>query len=189
MMPDGSYSIDSLLKFLKYAGMEGLINPASARSRRNAVEQLSAELTEAERDDLRKLDVDELASRFHKLEESSIRLEALQLYADRFRMALRDFLNWSERPEAFVPVGGEPHRATPRGRGGRSAIDSDQAVAERIALESTENPSNIVPVPLRDDLVVHVSGLPLDLKPVEAEKIARVVKAFADRDSGSGDAS
>ena len=55
-----------LLKFLKQAGMEGLINPAAARSRRNAVEQLHAEMTEDERLDVRKLDVDELASRFHK---------------------------------------------------------------------------------------------------------------------------
>ncbi|NBB94009.1 MAG: hypothetical protein GVY32_12670 [Gammaproteobacteria bacterium] len=179
MMPKGSYSVDSLLEFLKYAGMEGLVNPASARSRRNAVEQLAAELTEEERADLRKVDVDDLASRFHKLEESSLRLEALELYAERFRLALADFLAWSENPAAFDTVGSERLRAIPRGPSGRSGIGPDQEVAERIALESTENPSNVVPVALAENRTVHIAGLPLDLSAAEAEKICRIVRAFA----------
>lgn len=184
MMPNGSYSVESLLQFLKYAGMEGLINPASARSRRNAVEQLAGELTEEERSDLRNLDVSELASRFHKLEESSLRMEALELYAERFRMALSDFLAWNENPASFDTVGGERLRAIPRGRGGRSGVTPEQEVAERIALESIENPSNIVPVVLGDNRTVHIAGLPLDLSAAEADKICRVVRAFANE---SGD--
>ena len=88
------HSVDALLQFLKQAGMEGLINPAVARSRRNAIEHLQGEMTEGERGDVRTLDVDELASRFHTLEGSSIREEALALYVDRFKMALTDYLRW-----------------------------------------------------------------------------------------------
>lgn len=179
MMPNGSYSVDNLLQFLKYAGMEGLVNPASARSRRNAVEQLAAELTEDERADLRRVDVDDLASRFHKLEESSLRMEALELYAERFRLALADFLAWNENPASFDTVGAERLRAIPRGAGGRSGIGPDQEVAERIALESTENPLNVVPVALGENRTVHIAGLPLDLSRDEADKICRVVRAFA----------
>lgn len=186
MMPNGSYSVDRLLAFLKYAGMEGLVNPASARSRRNAVEQLAVELTDDERADLRKLDVDDLASRFHKLEESSLRMEALELYAERFRLALVDFLAWNENPASFDTVGSERARATPRGSGGRSGINPDQEVAERIALESTENPLNVVPVALGNNRTVHVAGLPLDLTSREAEKICRVIRAFAE-DGNSGE--
>lgn len=186
MMPNGSYSVERLLEFLKYAGMEGLVNPASARSRRNAVEQLDAELTDEERADLRKVDVEELASRFHKLEESSLRLEALELYAERFRLALTDFLAWNKDPAGFETVGAERLRAIPRGPGGRSGVSHEQQVGERIALESTENPSNLVPVPLGENRVVHIAGLPLDLTAAEAEKICRVVRAFSDG-SGSSD--
>ncbi|WP_376696105.1 hypothetical protein [Wenzhouxiangella sp. EGI_FJ10305] len=174
MMPDGSYSVDRLLEFLKHAGMEGLINPAVARARRKAVEQLAAELTEEERADLRKLDVDELASRFHKLEGSSIRSEALSLYAERVRMAQADFLAWNENPAGFQSVGGERRRAIPRG-----SLSPEREMAERITLESTENPSNIVPIALREDETVYVANLPLDLTAQEAERIARVVRAFA----------
>jgi hypothetical protein len=36
-----------------------------------------------------------------------------------------------------------------------------------------------VPVALADNRVVHIAGLPLDLSRVEADKICRVVRAFA----------
>lgn len=176
MMPDGTRSVDTLLKFLKYAGMEGWINPAVARARRNAVDQLSAELTEEERADVARIDVDELASRFHKLEGSSIRTEALSLYAERVRMAVTDFLAWNEDPAGFRSVGGERRRAIERG-----SLTSEQEMAERITLEATENPTNIVPVPLREDVTVYVANLPLDLSVEESERVARVVRAFAQR--------
>jgi hypothetical protein len=185
MIPDGSYTLDSLLKFLKYAGMEGLINPASARSRRNAAEQLASELTSAERNDLRKVDVDELASRFHKLEESSIRSEALDLYAQRLKMALTDFFAWMEDSAGFKSIGGERHRAIRRGTAGASAISREQEAAEQIALEATENPSSIVPIPLRDQLVVYVANLPLNLSASEADKITRVIQAYVSSDGSA----
>jgi len=178
MMPDGSYTVDALLKFLKQAGMEGLINPAAARSRRNAVEQLHAEMTEHERLDVRKLDVDELASRFHKLEGSSIRVEALALYVERFKMALIDFTKWNEQPAGFETIGGERARAIPRRKDGRPGVSPEQAEAERICLEVCDTPTDVVPVALRRDLTVHIAGLPMDLTRAEADKIVRVVRAF-----------
>lgn len=181
MMPDGSHSLDRLLEFLKYAGMEGLVNPAVARARRKAIGQLSGQLSEDERSDVRNVDVDVLASRFHKLEGSSIRSEALSLYAERVRMALTDFLAWNENPAGFRSVGGERRRAVDRG-----SLTREQEMAERITLESTENPTNIVPVPLREGETVYVANLPLDLSVDEAERIARVVRAFAP-ENGSSD--
>ena len=178
MSVDEPRSIESLLTFLKQAGMEGLINPAVARSRRNAVNQLAGELSEAERNDVRRIDVDDLASRFHKLEGSSIRMEALDLYAERFRMALSDYLAWVDDPAGFVSAGGEKKRAVTRG-----TLTREQEVAERITLEATDNPSNIIPIQLRQDETVYVANLPLDLSSEEADKIARVVRAFV---SGNG---
>jgi len=183
LTPDGSYSLDTLLRFLKYAGMEGLINPASARSRRTAAEHLGRELLPEEREDMRRVDVAELASRFHKLEESSVRSEAVELYVQRLNLALVDFFAWMDDPAGFSSVGAEPQRAIRRHRDGRSAIGRDQEAAERIALESTENPSNIIPVPLSDQHVVYIANLPLRLSQEEAEKITRVVRAYIDETS------
>lgn len=184
MMPDGSCSLESLLKFLKQAGMQGLINPAAARSRRTAVEQLAGELTEAERTDVRTIDVGELVSRFHKLEESSIRPETLAVYAQRVRTALEDFRAWTDDPASFRSTGQERMRALKRGAGG-----PEHEAAERITLRATENPTNIVPIPVRPERTVHVANLPLDLTVEEAERIARVIRAFADPDRGGEDES
>ena len=182
MSVDEPRSIESLLTFLKQAGMEGLINPAVARSRRNAVNQLAGELSEAERNDVRRIDVDDLASRFHKLEGSSIRMEALDLYAERFRMALSDYLAWVDDPAGFVSAGGEKKRAVTRG-----TLTREQEVAERITLEATDNPSNIIPIQLRQDETVYVANLPLDLSSEEADKIARVVRAFVSGNGGDAE--
>lgn len=169
-----SYSLTNLLEFHKHAGMEGLINPAVARARRKAVERLAEEMTESERADVRKLEVDQLAARFHKLEGSSIRSETLALYAERVRMAKEEFLAWTENPAGFHSAGGERQRAITRG-----SLSPEREVAERITLEATENPSNIIPIALRRDETVYVANLPLDLTRQEAERIARVVRAFA----------
>jgi len=182
MDADQSYTANALLNFLKQAGMEGLVNPAAARSRRRAVEQLADELTDAERADIRRIDIDELVSRFHKLEGSSIRPETLQVYAERFRAALTEYLAWLEDPKSFMGARREKARAFVRGPG---AVDESQRAAERATLEATENPPSVVPVPIRDEHVVYLANLPLRLTRAEADKIARVVRAFAE-DDGSG---
>lgn len=176
MTTNDAYTAEALLKFLKQAGMEGLINPAAARARRKAAEQLAGELTAEERADIRRIDVDDLVSRFHKLEGSSIRSETLRVYAERFRHALREYLDWLDDPQSFMGARKERARAFVRGP---EAVDPDQRAAERVTLEATENPPNVVPVQIRDDHVVYLANLPLKLSAEEADKIARVVRAFA----------
>lgn len=188
-MTDSDYTADALGRFLKQAGMEGLINPATARARRNALEHLSGELTEAERCDIRTLDVDALVSRFHKLEGSSIRPETLEVYGERLRKGLADYLNWLDAPSKFSPSARERVRNFARSVGGEATLSDQDRVAERIRLEATENPTRIVPVPIRADHVVYIDNLPLDLSPAEAAKIARVITAFANgcADDGGDD--
>lgn len=180
-----SYTLAALLQFLRQAGTEGLMNPAAARARHKAVEQLAAELTDAERSDIRRIDVDALARRFHKLEGSSIRTETLEIYRRRFASALESYLSWLADPAGFIKPRRERARAFMRGDEAQAALTAERLEAERIALEATENPSNIVPVPLRDGLVVYVANLPLDLSDDEAERVAKVVRAYA-RQGGKG---
>ncbi|MBS3747335.1 MAG: hypothetical protein KGY53_06835 [Wenzhouxiangellaceae bacterium] len=180
MTSNESYTAEALLNFLKQAGMEGLINPATARARRKALEQLAGELSAEERADIRRIDVDDLLSRFHKLEGSSIRSETLQIYGQRVAAALAEYLEWLEHPETFTRARRERLRAFSRGEGHQQALTPEQQAAERATLESIENPSNVVPVPIRDNHVVYLANLPLDLSPEEADRIARVVRAFAE---------
>jgi len=171
-----SYTAEALLNFLKQAGMEGLINPATARARRRALEQLADELTDDERRDIRRIDVDDLVSRFHKLEGSSIRSETLEIYGQRVSAALEEYLGWLAQPDSFNRARREKARAFSRGE----PVTPEQRAAEQVTLEATENPSNVVPVPIRDDHVVYLANLPIDLTPEEAARIARVIKAYGD---------
>lgn len=183
-MADESYSLSALRQFLRQSPMQGLINPAAARSRLNAVDQLDQEMSEAETRDVRRIDVDELIGRFHKLEGESIRPETLDIYAQRLRAALTDFLSWRENPDGFSSVGQERVRAVRRNAHAASR-SADEQEGERILLQASDNRTNIVPVPIRDDTTVYVANLPLDLTREEAGRITRVVRAFA-RDGNDG---
>lgn len=179
MKANSAYTLNALLEFLRQAATEGLMNPAAARARRKAIEQLERELMPAEREDIRKIDVSALVSRFHQLEGTSIRPETLELFASRFDNGLKEYLSWLEHPAAFMGARRERTRARFRG----SQEDPDEIekrkAAEEIALQATENRQHIVPVPIREDHVVYLANLPLDLSRTEAQRIAGVVLAYA----------
>jgi len=90
------------MNFLRQSTIEGLLNPAVAKSRLNAVEQLFVELTDQERADIRLIDVDKLSLRLHKIQDSSIRPEVLTLYNQRVSAALVDYFSWLEKPEVLL---------------------------------------------------------------------------------------
>lgn len=178
-MSDQHYTQDGLLEFLKQSGMAGMINPATARSRRTAAEHLLTQLSGDEVQDLRKVDVDDLCSRFHKLQGSSIRPETLRLYNTRLKAALTDYFSWIDDPDGFVSVGAESRSLRKRSESDRGRRSAEEKALEEIRLGVPDKPSEILPVPIRPDLVVFIQGIPLDLTPDEADKIARVIRALA----------
>lgn len=178
----GSYSSDSLLSFLKYVVVTGRMPAATARSRSRAARALMAYLTDGENSDLRVLDIDALRSRLAEDQSGALRPEVADLYVERLASALADFLPFAESPDDFE--GGRSNASE-----AEHQIDLEERPEDRRALESARlrfdrNRPDIVPIPLPRGSTVYVHGLPADLSPAEAEKIARVVAALAD----SGDA-
>ena len=175
-MTKKDYSQSAFQEFLRQAAITGLTKPATARSRKLATEQLLVQIKSHERLDLRLLDVNELCSRFHKLQGSTIRPETLQLYNERLTGALKDFISWTADPVSFVSIEGEKREAVLV-----AARDTpEQARArEELALNPPRSPFDIFPVPLREDLVVYLQNIPLNLTQAEARKIASVVYALA----------
>jgi len=175
-MTDKDYSQTAFLKFLRQGAVTGIISPTTARSRKLAAEHLLIQLKSHERLDLRLLDVDELCSRFHKLQGSTIRPENIQVYKERLCSALKDFVSWTSDPAGFQSVEGEKPDAVLV-----AARDTEgQAQArEELALNPPRSPHDIFPVPIRDDLVVYLQNVPLDMTRAEARKIAEVVQALA----------
>ncbi|MEM6937764.1 MAG: hypothetical protein AAF552_14995 [Pseudomonadota bacterium] len=175
-----TYSSEKLLEFLKQSAMAGQLNPATARSRRNAAEQLLSQLGDEEAADLRELDVDQLCARFHKLQGSSIRTETLSIYGERLKAALQDFIAWSDNPEGFVPSTAETRQLRRRSESSGKAGSEEQQALEQIKLTTVQQPPDLLPIPIRPELVVYVQNLPLDLTTDEAAKIARIVQAHAE---------
>jgi hypothetical protein len=175
-MTEKDYSQKAFLDFLRQAAVSGISSPATARSRKLAAEQLLVQLKPHERADLRQLDVDELCSRFHKLQGSTIRPESIRIYSDRLSSAVKDFISWTEDPTAFRSVEGEKPEALLV-----AALDTPgQAQArEELALNPPRSPHDIFPIPIREDLVVYLQNVPLDMTRTEANKIAAVVQALA----------
>ncbi len=62
LMSSEDYQLSMLVNFLRQSTIEGLLNPAVAKSRLNAVENLQSEMTEDEKNDLKKIDVDKLCA-------------------------------------------------------------------------------------------------------------------------------
>ena len=175
-MSSKDYSQTAFLEFLRQAAVTGITKPATARSRKLAAEQLLGQLKSHERLDLRLLDVDELCSRFHKLQGTTIRPETIQLYNERLSSGLKDFVSWTSDPVSFQSVEGEKPEAVMV-----AARDTPgQAEArEELALNPPRSPHDIFPVPLRQDLIVYLQNVPLDMTQAEARKIAAVVQALA----------
>lgn len=175
-MAERDYSESAFLEFLRQSAVSGIIKPATGRARKMAAEQLLGQLKSHERADLRMLDIDELCSRFHKIQGSTIRPENLQVYNQRLSSAVDDFIRWTGNPAGFVSNEGEQPEAVVVA----SRDKPGEALArEELALNPPRSPHDIFPVPIREDLVVYLQNIPLDMTRAEAQKIAAVVQALA----------
>ena len=178
-MADHDYTPARLLEFLRGAPEQGVLNPAVARSRANAIEQLFTVLTPEERDDIRRIDVDRLAGRLHKLEGSTIRPEVVELYRTRVHEALVDYFAWLANPKTFATISGHSLRRELRAFSSESENAEEARALEEIALATSERRKDYISVPLREGVTVYVTDLPLDLSAAEADKISRVIAALA----------
>lgn len=183
-MSSEDYTLVSLMRFLRQSTIEGLLNPAVAKSRIKAVEELQTELTEDEKADIKCIDVDVLCSRFHKLHDSSIRPEVLDLYKKRVNAALADYLSWLDNPKSFFSIGGDTIRKDKRYSMSEKEISFEEKALEEITLSTADKQKDIFSIPLRDDVTIFVQNIPLDISETEAEKIANVIKALANESAG-----
>ncbi len=173
-MATEDYSKNGLLTYLRESAVTGVLNPAVAKSRNIAAEHLLNFVTPEERMDLQLLDVDDLCSRIFKLEDSSIRVEALELYNSRLKSALNDYFQWVKDPQNFVSLSGtKPTIQT------KASINKHETKAlEEITLSNSNSESGILPIQLRKDLTVFIKDLPLDLTAKEAKKMVDIINAF-----------
>ena len=181
-MSVNNFTPERLVKFLRQSPKEGLINPAVAKSRLNAIEQLFTELSADEMTDIRLIDVDDLCSRQHKIHDSSIRPEVVQLYNKRVKAALIDYFDWVNDPSTFISGGGDLVIKDKRNQVTNKMMTEEQNALEEITLSLSEKVSDIISIPIREDMTIFIKNLPLDLSRSEASKLANVIQAMAKQD-------
>ena len=191
----GRYAGEDLLAWLREAALARHIHPATARSRRKAAEALFPYCRAEEIADLRRLNLQDLRARVADLPQGALRPEVADLYLERLRSALRDYLAAASarqdergRDAADTATAGRGAvtariSASERAEGGDShrtaSPSADVSALEAARLRLDQHRADIIPVPLADDRVVFLQGIPADLTAVEARKIARVVEALA----------
>jgi len=181
-MAQQNYSETNLLQFIRQSAVSGLINPSTSVSRKKAAEHLLTQLNTVEKQDLRQLDVDELCSRFHKLQGSTIREDSLEIYKDRLKATLVDFIAWVDDPVGFVP-GHTEHVGAIQKNANRPSTTAAEKAKEELTLNMPDNPTGIFPIPIREDRIVYLQNMPLNLSDKEAQKIVAVVQALVDPDA------
>ena len=189
------YSLDALNRFLDYALEKGLLRSETAKSRKTAVNKILEKITDEQRADVRKVDLDLEAEHFANRQGAGYIATSLQTYKSRAKTALSDFEAYVDSPMTFKPAGaGNSKVASKSGVASgqrkskqdkaKAAPEVHQVVLPASAATPPTSPLAIedsltFPVPIRPGLIVQLRGVPFDLSAAEAEKIAQVVKALA----------
>lgn len=175
-------SREDLLKFHDYLSAKGLIPQATARARKAASKQVLAILDDQEASDVLALDLDFVIQRFSTLHGQQYSPGSLRDYASRLRASVDDFRAYTSNPLGFRPSGRtRPPRSESNdkstARNPETAKPSAPTVAEHV--HSPPQSTSILPIHLRADLTIQIAGLPFDLTPSEAKKIANIILAHA----------
>lgn len=185
-MTDKDYSLDAFNRFIDYAATKGYMNKNTAQGRKAAANKVLTILESSELIDLRTVDIDGTFNRFQNLQGLNYSSDSLQIYLSRTKSAVGEFISWVDNPSAYKMP--KPQKAVAKVK---SSGNSDKPVNKLV--ESKQSPELnlaqteqyqesrhiIVPIPLRENLIVKISNLPADLTPSEADRLAAIVKAFA----------
>lgn len=174
------YSESELVEFLEYLASKNLLNSATVSSRKAAVIKMLSAIGEDEKLDLRKLDREQLFQRFTNKFGKSFTPESLSTYKSRFNIALNHFLEYKDSPSTFKISGS---KKAAKENGTDSKIKGKKVVQNFVSHYppplAIEPKTYILQIPISDGTLVEIRHLPMNLKPIDAAKIAAVIKAHA----------
>jgi hypothetical protein len=173
-----AYSADDLLEFLDHAGDKGLMPAATAQALAVATRNVLGILSDAEKADLRQLDLDAIVRRFANKRAKDFNPSSLKEYGRRIRRAVDLFLSWRDDPTNFTVK----TRTTAGPRKRDKELGSDEPMTRETSKEQA--PDEVAgtyrsAIPIRPGIVVTLVNVPNDLTSAEAERIAGFVRMLA----------
>lgn len=188
---DANYSLDHLTKFLDIAASQGLLNRATAQSRKVAASKVLGVLEDPQKSDLRDVDIDEALKRFGNLERGKLKPASLQVYGTRTRSALKDFISWVDDPINFK-ASVSPRSTSPATskkasrRSGGSKRQHDEPATDGAQENTPQGQGFRITVPLRmGTQLVEVRNLPTDLTAQDVKRITAVLNALPNDEPSS----
>lgn len=176
-------SLGALIGFLDWTAEKGLMAKNTVSGRKAAVTAVLGVLDPEEKGDVTAVDLDSAMTRFVNLQGKKYNTSSLNVYKSRANAAINDFQNWLSNPLAFKPQSNKSEKKA-QGQGPKAAKSGSMDLrldhqAVTAASPGPQASANVFPIPIRENVVVRIHGLPFDLSVPEAEKIANVVKAMA----------
>jgi hypothetical protein len=173
-----AYSADDLLEFLDHAGDKGLMPVVTAQALAVASRNVLGILSDAEKADLRQLDLDAIVRRFTNKRAKDFNPSSLKEYGRRIRRAVDLFLSWRDDPANFTVK----TRTTTGPRKKDKELGSDEAITRETSTEQAPGEAAGTyrsAIPIRPGIVVTLVNIPNDLTSAEAERIAGFVRMLA----------
>lgn len=177
-------TLSGLLGFLDWMADEGYAPANTISSRKAAVNKVISSLGSDEVGAVLDVDVEDAINRFATKHGAGYSTGSLQSYKSRLRTALDDFREYKVDPVGFKPSGRIPVRSKPESSNGKPKKKLVRPAPSPVQ-PSAPSPSHtsiptqdVIPIAIRDGLIVKIGGLPFDLTADEARKISNVILAF-----------
>lgn len=179
---NGKRDRSAILEFQDYQANKGLLQKATANSRKAALSKVLNILSPEEAQDITIVDLDELMIRFSNLKGKDYTPASLNAYKSRVKAALDDFATYIANPLGFRPSVARRERSQKTERTAqKSAVEENEPKsAAHLSNVTSFDISDILPIPLRQNVTVRIHGLPYDMTHSEAKKVANVILAMAE---------
>lgn len=180
MGPQPDYSRAALARFIEFVVAKGLVHPATAQGWRVATAKVLEDLTPAEAEDVRTIDVEATFKGFLNRYPGRLSPASVGEYRRRVGRAIEEFVRWMEDPGSYA------FRSPPRAARAETRRRPDGAPAPSQDL-GRPRPSGTAPVrpggialeyPLRPDLLAQVV-VPRDLTVEEARRMGAFLVTLA----------
>jgi hypothetical protein len=184
------YSRAALARFIEFVVAKGLVLPATAQGWRVATSKVLEDLTPAEGEDVRRIDVEATFKGFLNRYPGRLSPASVGEYRRRVGRAIEEFIRWMEDPGSYAfrsPP--RPAKADTRRRPEADPASSPDPARPRPSGPAPARPDGIaLEYPLRPDLLAQVV-VPRDLTVEEAHRMGAflVTLAVDFKPSSSGD--
>lgn len=177
---ENGYSADDLVDFLDHASDRGLMPAATAQALAVASRNVLGVLSDAERADLRKLDLAAVVKRFSNKRAKDFNPSSLKEYGRRVHRAMDLFVHWRKDPAHFSVKTRATSSARKAARIDRAESDPTASPARSPQASTAQSTGGYESAfPIRPGRVVSIVNLPDDLTPAEAERLAAFVRMLA----------